>query len=262
VGFETVTGSATNGGVDQAVLYGSSGNDSMNVQPAINRAYITVPGSYLIFALNFNGITAYPGAGNDGVAFFDTAGNDTFTASPTQAQMAGPAGSNILNVAASDPANSTYVWDTVRAYASTGYDKAYLTGSTGNDTFLAYGKPRAINPGLGRLSGTGYFLEVNQFEEVYANLLTGSDTANLFDGSANDYFWGQLGAAVLTDGTVDNVTGSLVTPGSYYYSVFGFDSTSDDHVNLSGTSGGTNTKKVITPLNYLLALTGTWLNAP
>ena len=263
VGFETVTGSATNGGVDQAVLYGSSGNDSMNVQPALNRAYLTVPGSYFIWALNFKGITAYPGAGTDAVAFFDTAGNDTFTASPTQAQMAGPAGSNILNIAASDPANSTYLWDTVRAYATTsGYDKAYLTGSTGNDTFLGYGKPRATNPGLGRLSGTGYFLEVYQFEEVYANLLTGSDTANLFDGSANDYFWGQLGAAVLTDGTVDNATGNLVTPGSYYYSVTGFDNPLSDRVNLSGTSGGTNTRKVITPLDYLLATNGSWIDAP
>jgi len=112
------------------------------------------------------------------------------------------------------------------------------------------------------LSGTGYFIEVIKFNEVYANLLTGNDTANLYDGSANDYFWAKLGAAVLTDGSVSDATGDLVTPNTYYYKVYGFDSSLNDHVNAYGTSGGTNTKRVITPLDYVLATYGTWTAPP
>jgi hypothetical protein len=106
--------------------------------------------------------------------------------------------------------------------------------------------------------GTGYFLQTQSFDEVYANLLTGNDTANLYDGSANDYFWAKLGAAVLTDGTVNDTTGDLVTPSTYYYKLYGFDGAASDHVNLWGNSGGTNTKRVITPL----AVSGLWADAP
>ena len=269
-GFDYVYGLSTAGGVDEAVLYGSDGDDSMRFQPGytsgtlvVPRAYITRPGNYFIYAQNFKKITGYPDAGNDQVAFFDTAGNDAFTASPTDARLTGPAGSNILCIATTDLVNQTYRWDTVRAYSQVGgYDKAYLTGSTGPDTFLGFGKPRTANAGLGRLSGSGYFLEVYQFEEAYANLLTGNDTANLYDGSANDYFWAKLGAAVLTDGTVNDTTGDLMTPNTYYYKVYGFDSAASDRVSLWGTSGGTNTKRVITPLDYLLATYGTWTDAP
>jgi len=263
VGFETVNGIASAGGVDEAVLFGSNGNDSMNFQPGYAsgpRAYMTRPGGYFIYAQNFKKITSYPDAGNDSVAFFDTAGDDVFTASPTRAELVGPAGSNIVNIAATDLSNSTYKWDTVRAYSTTGgHDKAYLTGSTGNDTFSGYGKPRTVYPGMGRLWGTGYFLEVYQFEEVYANLLTGNDTANLYDGTAaTDHFWAKLGAAVLTDGDLDLNTGNLVTPSTYYYKVYGFDSNVNDRVNVDGLAGGTNKKHVVNPYDYVLTMTGIW----
>jgi len=268
-GFAFNYGLSTAGGVDEAVLYGSDGNDSMCFQPGytsgtlvVPRAYMTRPGQYFIYAQNFKKITGYAGnGGNDQVAFFDTAGNDTFTASPTEARMEGPPGSNILCTAMGDPANTAYRWETVRAYSQVGgYDKAYLTGSTGDDTFAAVGKPRTTYAGLGRLSGSGYFLEVYQFEEVYANLLTGNDTANLYDGTANDYFWAKLGAAVMTDGTLNDTTGDLLTPNTYYYKVYGFDSAASDRVNLWGNSGGTNYKKVINPLDYVLAVSGPWID--
>jgi hypothetical protein len=261
--------------VDEAVLFGSNGDDSMRFEPGytsgtlvVPRAYMTRPGGYFIFALNFKKVTGYPDAGNDAVAFYDTAGNDTFTASPTRAELVGPAGSNIWNIAVPDlgiPANK---WDTVRAYSQVGgYDKAYLTGTTGDDTFRAYGKPRTsypsgMGPGYAQLAGAGYSLQANTFDEVYADLLTGNDTASLYDGTLNDYFWAKLGAAVLTDGAVDDATGDLATPGTYYYRVYGFDSALSDRVYLWGTSGGTNTKRVIAPLDYVLATYGTWTDAP
>jgi hypothetical protein len=274
-GFEYVYGFATAGGVDEAVLFGSNGDDSMRFEPdytsggpVFPRVYMTRPGGYFIYAQNFKKVTGYPDAGYDQVAFFDTAGNDVFTASPTDARLTGPAGSNILNIAAPDQGIPANKWDAVWAYSQVGgYDKAYLTGSTGDDTFRAYGKPRTVypsgmGPGYARLAGTGYSLQVATFEEVYTNLLTGNDTANLYDGTANDYFWAKLGAAVLTDGTVSDATGDLVTPNTYYYKVYGFNSAASDHVNAYGTSGGTNTKRVITPLDYLLATYGSWTDAP
>ncbi len=262
-GFEYVYGASTAGGLDEAVLYGSDGDDSMRFQPGYTsgtliaaRAYITRPGAYFSYAQNFKKITGYAEDGNDAVAFFDTAGSDIFTASPTQAQLDGPAGSNVLNIA-------TGGWETVRAFSTIGgYDKAYLTGSTGDDSFTGCGKPRSNYAGMGRLSGTGYFLEIHQFEEAYVDLLGGNDTAKLYDGTANDYFWANLVAAVLTDGTVDDATGDLVTAGTYFYKVYGFDSAASDRVNLWGTSGGTNTKRVIAPLDYVLATYGTWTDAP
>jgi len=265
VGFETVNGIASAGGVDEALLFGSTGDDTMNFQPGYpsgSRAYITRPGGYFVYAQNFKKITGYPDAGNDLAVFYDTAGNDVFTASPTRAELVGPAGSNIWNIAATDLVNPTYKWETVRVLLYTpgahGYDKAYLTGSTGNDTFLAYANPRTVNAGIARLSGTGYFIEVNKFNEVRANVLTGNDTARLFDGPGNDYFWGHLGVAALTDGSVDDATGDLVMPNSYYYRVYGFDSNVLDHVNVDGLQGGTNRKRVIEPLDYVLSITGFW----
>ena len=56
-----------------------------------------------------------------------------------------------------------------------------------------------------------------------------SDVRPASGGAANDCFWAKLGAAA-------------------------------DRVYLWGTSGGTNTKRVIAPLDYLLATYGTWID--
>ena len=124
---------------------------------------------------------------------------------------------------------------------------------------------------MSRLTGTGYFIEVNKFEEVYANLLTGNkDVANLYDsnGPGTDTFWGSLHDAVLSDGTLDLTNGNLLAAASYYYRAYGFDNTggvdlTKDTVNLFGSVlGGTNNKKVINPLDYVLAVSGPWTDLP
>jgi hypothetical protein len=86
-----------------------------------------------------------------------------------------------------------------------------------------------------------------------------NDTANLYDGTAaTDHFWAKLGAAVLTDGDPDLNTGDLVTPSTYYYKVYGFDSNVNDRVNVDGLAGGTNKKHVVNPYDYVLTMTGIW----
>ena len=85
---QTLYGFATAGGGDEAVIFGSNGDDSMRYEPGslpVPRAYITRPGGFFVYAQNFKKVTAYPEAGNDQAAFFDTAGDDTVTASPTDA---------------------------------------------------------------------------------------------------------------------------------------------------------------------------------
>jgi hypothetical protein len=164
----------------------------------------------------------------------------------------------------------------VRAYSQVGgYDKAYLTGTTGDDTFTALGMPRTtypsgMGPGYARLAGTGYSLRVATFDEVYANVLTGDkDVAVLYDstGPGIDQFWGKLHDAVLSDGTLDLTNGNLSVAASYYYRITGFDNAgldpTKDTVSLSFSPfGGPNRKIVIPPLEYVLAVSGPWTDPP
>ena len=230
-GFTTVYGYSTSGGNDEAVLHGSNGDDVASFQPQFRRAYIIRPGSYFIFALDFKTVTAYPEDGaNDQAYLYDTSGDDTFTASPADVQMTGTIpglGVTYRNVAAG--------WDKVYGLATNGgLDKAYLAGSSGDDTFVGYGGPRSgLVPGaayLGKLSGLGYYVEVQKFEEVYADLKTGHDAASLYDSTGDDTFWGKLAEAVLSDGALNSSDGSLVTPKTYYYKVYGFNGPDGDRV--------------------------------
>jgi hypothetical protein len=161
-----------------------------------------------------------------------------------------------------------------------GYDRAYLTGSTGDDTFTAIGTPHAaaglppgMIAGMTRLVGTGYFIQTQSFKEVRANLLTGNkDVANLYDsdGAGTDTFWGSLHDAVLSDGSLNLSTGELdgLVAASYYYRAYGFDNTggtdpTKDTVTLFGSAtGGTNQRKTINPLDYVLAVSGPWTILP
>ena len=265
-GFTTVYGYSTSGGNDEAVLYGSNGDDVVSFQPQLRRACITRPGAYFIFALDFKKVTAYAEDGaNDQAYLYETSGNDAFTASPADAQMTGtiPAlGVTYLNIASG--------WDKVYGLATNGgLDKAYLAGSTGDDTFVGYGNPRAgLVPAtghLGRLSGLGYYVEVQKFDEVYADLKTGRDAASLYDSTGDDTFWGQLAEAVLSDGVLNSSDGSLVTPKTYYYKVYGFNGPDSDRVSLFGSlglPGSTNQKQVVSPLDYVLAVSGRWSDLP
>jgi len=177
---------------------------------------------------------------------------------------------------------SGQTWDKVYAFgydytqqAIPGYDKAYLTGSTGDDTFTGVGTPRTtypsgMGPGISRLTGAGYLLQTAAFKEVYANLGTGNkDVANLYDstGAGTDTFWGNLHDAVLSDGTLDLTNGNLLAAAGYYYRVSGFDNAGldplQDTVNLFGsTTGGTNTRRIITPIDFALTFSGSWTGDP
>jgi len=287
VGFMNVQGYSTAGGNDEAVLNGSDGDEPFRSDQQLRRAYLTRPGGMFIYALDFKKITAYPGLGtNDQAYLIGTSGDDTFTASPTVAQMTGtiPATTTtFLNIAGSVGAQT---WEKVFAYSyadataadASGNDVARVTGTTGDDTFIGIGTPRTTPPalpsgmaaGVGRLTGTGYAIETWKFDQVYADLRTGNrDVATLYDsnGPGTDTFWGNLHDAVLSDGTVDLTNGNLLAAAGYYYRVTGLDNAAldptKDTVNLIGsTTGGTNNKKTINPLDYVLAVSGPWTDLP
>ena len=126
--------------------------------------------------------------------------------------------------------------------------------------------------GNAQLTGTGYWIQAQAFQQVYADMKTGNDTANLYDSTAAgvEQFWGGrkvpstvLSDAVLSDGTLDLNNGNLLAALSYYFRVTGLDSNVNDHVNLYGSlipPSGENHKHVVSPLDYVLSVSGPWID--
>ena len=280
-GFSNIYGYSTAGGTDEAILNGSSGNDTAVFQPQARRAYvIKAGGGFFGFALDFKKVTAYPGLGTADEAYLQgTTLDDTFTATAGMAQLSGTIpsmGVPYLNIAADGLPGER--WDKVYGQANYpgmigGVDKAYLSGTTGDDTLIAVGKPHAtisgVAAGNAQLSGTGYWIQAQAFQQVYADMKTGNkDVANLYDSTAAgvEQFWGGRKApskvpsdAVLSDGTLDLTNGNLTAALSYYFRVTGLDSSVSDQVNLYGsTTGGENHKHSVNPLDYVLAVSGPW----
>jgi len=237
-------------------------------------------GGQTTYAVDFKRIAAYPlGGTNDQAYLQGTTGNDVFIATAGLAQMTGTlpgSGAPYTYIAADGLSGER--WDKVYGQVNItgaigGVDRAYLSGTTGDDTLIAVGKPRATVSGVvagnAQLSGTGYWIQATGFQQVYADLKTGNkDVANLYDsssGTGTDTFWGNLHDAVLSDGTLDLTNGNVLAAGSYYYRVTGFDNAGldplKDTVNLFGSAAsGTNNKKAIDPLDYVLAVSGPWNN--
>ena len=283
-GFSNVYGYSTAGGTDEAVLNGSSGNDTAVFQPQARRTYvIKAGGGFFGFALDFKKVTAYPGPGTADEAYLQgTMLDDTFTATAGMAQLSGTIpsmGVPYLDIAADGLPGER--WDKVYGQANYpgmigGVDKANLNGTTGDDTLIAVGKPHAtisgVAAGNAQLTGTAYWIQAQAFQQVYVDMKTGNDTANLYDSTAAgvEQFWGGrkvpstvLSDAVLSDGTLDLNNGNLLAALSYYFRVTGLDSNVNDHVNLYGSlipPSGENHKHVVNPLDYVLAVSGPWID--
>ena len=199
-GFANIYGYSTNGGTDEAVLFGSSGNDSSALQPQIQRANIAKGGGgFFAYAQGFPKVTVYAGAGTSDIAYLQgTTLDDTFTGTAGMAQMTGtiPATGKAYVYTAKDNTLTGDRWDYVYAQANAspgGVDKAYLNGTTGNDMLIAVGKPHAsvlgavpgvlVAAGNAELSGTNYWIQAQGFQQVYADMKTGNDTAKLYDST-------------------------------------------------------------------------------
>ena len=219
-----------NGGTDTLMFTGTSGDETATLRPG----RLDVTGSnYAVHADSVETVRVYGGGGtNDRVYLYDSAGNDSFVATPTSSYLTG-----------TGFYNSASGFRSVYAYATAGNagggDRAFLYDSAGNDSFVA-------TPTHSYLTGTGFYNDANGFGTVYAYATAGDaggvgDRAFLYDSAGNDSFYGRSGY------------GYLKGLGFYNY-VGGF-----DKVYAYANAGGTDTLNV-RALDYYFSKLGTWEN--
>jgi len=170
------------GGIDEAFLYDSPGNDTFVAAPLT--ATLTIPDAYKVRADYCEGVHVYATAGGiDDAILYDSAGDDIMFGSPTVAALYGAGYYN----------RPTY-FEGVKAWATGGgTDVATFYDSTGDDTF--YGTPVQA-----ALYGTGYYNQANLFTGVHAHATSagaGNDVATLYDSAGDDLFFADAASGFL-----------------------------------------------------------------
>ncbi len=252
---------------DQAILHGSSGNDSFFLNLA-STYYVKINGvNYEMAAWQINDIRIEGNGGNDTAEVVGSKYNDTATFWPTSAELVGE-GHHVQVVDVAQIAlrggggiDTAYFYDSagddefvatsaygslsgdgyynqarwfnyLYAYASEGVDGAKLYDSSGDDVFVA-------TPEYGGLSGEGFNNRVEGFDGVYAySTLGGEDVARFYDSAGDDIFYiDPIQAAMYAD--------TYYNRAKFFSSVYGyateggadraelFDSAGDDHLTAS-----------------------------
>jgi DNA-binding beta-propeller fold protein YncE len=152
---------------------GTAGNDAFSFAPgtpqdsmSLNGTALAVDAASVTAGVIFNG-----GGGSDSATLFAGTGANTLNLSPGGGTLSGPGYKVTLSAVAQ-----------VIAVGHAG-DRAYLTGSAGNDVFVG-------TPSYAYLHGSGYFNQANGFGVALAVGAGGSDTAYLYDSPGNDAFVG------------------------------------------------------------------------
>ena len=164
---------------DAMYLYGTDDDDTIVVTPG-------VAGTSL-HQVDINGtVSTYDPAvystimidaldGNDQITIHGTAGDESATLNAGSVEVAGPAG--VYRVQADQVENVT-------VYGGGGNDSALLTGSDGDDTFVA-------RESMASISSTGYLSTAEGFNSYEADLSTsgsaGADLAVFFDTAGKDF---------------------------------------------------------------------------
>ncbi len=190
-------------------VYGTNGDDEVSWQAGsshtihVNGDQVTANSSS-ITSVNFHG-----GSGSDSITL--TAGADRDTAIVRLGTVT--LTSDSYSVSADD-------FETVDIDSHGGInERAYLYDSAGNDVFVG-------QTTWARISGSGFFHEVSNFDRVYAYAREGGDDhVNLYDGASNDRFYGLAAYSLLRGENLE-----------FYNYAFGF-----DEVHAFATSGGTDT---------------------
>ena len=174
-GFGTVYAFAENGGNDTALFYDSAGNDTFVANPGFVR--MESPSADVSrnvhSARGFAKAIGYANNGGYDTAYFhDSAGNDTYVASPNKARMEGDGFHN-----------SAFGFEQNLGFAlNGGVDNAYLHDSAGDDTFVAH-------PTHVRMTGDGFYNSAQNFETATGFAMNGGqDTATLHDSAADDHY--------------------------------------------------------------------------
>jgi hypothetical protein len=204
------------GSGDSAIVYDSTGDDTLSVGPAGVSLSGASPQSY---SITVNGFTAAAvvsqNADHDTVAFRDSSGNDRFVGNLAEgtAEMRYPGKSVVARG-----------FETVNVTRSAGgTDSVALLDSPGNDTLVADRAHVAF-------SGNGQTIQATGFSIVQASAFAGgNDVAQLTASASDASFLGTPQFATLIDGSLAS--------GGFALRVAGFDSV--DVNRNSTTAGGT-----------------------
>ena len=233
---EYVHGYARSGGNDLATIYGSDADESYVGKEQFGRLYGY---GYTRRAKFFDTVTVYSGGGTDTADLRDSAGDDTFHATPAESTLlcdgythrvvdfyivhayARAGGYDIANLhdsAGDDRYVATDEWgklygddffvrakffDSIHAYADAGgYDTAQLNGTSGTDTFES-------RPTHSWLRGNEYEHRVGAFDYVYARARSGQDEALIYDSDGIDNVVATGSFVALTEGDTGTVRQAL-----------------------------------------------------
>ena len=256
-------------------LYGEAGADTVIVAAggagAVTAANI-FPGVMYMAGTGFavsgaaESITLF-GRPQDAATLTDSAGADTYVATPQYAFLQGAGfyegatGFGSVSAFSTSGGDAAYLYDsagddvyvatpqyalvqgtgfyrgavgfgTVNAYASTGTDAAYLTGSAGNDVFVS-------GTGYALMQGIGFFRGAVGFDGVNAAGGGGTDAAYLADSAGNDTF--------SASGSYASMAGT-----GYFIGLDGFAG-----VTATSSAGGSD-RKFVGSVGFYVGLPGNW----
>lgn len=179
----------------------------------------------------------FVGGGNEDLArFYDTLGNEVFTASPMTARMVG-----------SDFNNSVEETHRIYAVATSGIDTATLKGAADRqDHFHA-------TPDAAKLYGNDFYLYTTDFDSVVGIATDASDRAHLFDSAGADDFTAGATSAVLSGANYRS------TASGYAFVRATAETGGTDRATLQGSAGVDRLES--RPLDAMFLVQGTRIDA-
>jgi hypothetical protein len=199
----------------QIIFYGHSGSDAASLTggPGIDQVELRETSakltgvSYQVLVYTTHHTTAQSGGGEDRALFYDTTGDDDFSAGPLGASLTGTGYEHIA-----------HDFHRVYAYASEGNDSATLDGSNGNDRYKATDSDA-------RLYGSGFYNYVRGFDVVHGDAKSGTDDrAYLYDSDGRDVYDSTANESRFYGTTFDNHAHGFdrVYGDTYYNRAIGF----------------------------------------
>jgi hypothetical protein len=176
--FDGATYTVAASAVTSIVYVGNGGADAVTViltgtgnVAALTTTGVQVTGTGTTVSVSGVSKIVVDGGAGDRAYLADSAGSDTFVASPTSSTLSG--------AGFVEQANGFGV--VVAVSSQGGNDTAYLYDSAGNDTFTA-------TPTTGYLQGSGFWEQAYGFNAVVAVSTGGHDVAYLYGSPGNDTF--------------------------------------------------------------------------
>ena len=159
-------------------VHGTDAADTFSVAPTDSYEVVINGVAYHFDEADVDNVEFDGGGGDDVASFFDSTGDDTLTATPTEFRLTGtPVGGEAFTFVATNVAFA-------HAYAkSTGHDTADFTGSDGTDRLKIY-------PDYLKMMGAKFFNRAKFFESYTADGLGNtSDVALVYGSDAPDVIW-------------------------------------------------------------------------